>query len=135
MRNKKDKLDNLLRSYYGHKREIQKRDAAVREPKTDYLTAEPLPAGRAPSAGQKTAPPHPPLSVLGAYVDGTLDERGKAKIRGHIRNCPDCRDKVRSGVESIQEYTQGRLAKTDEKLSCEVSSRLESYCRKKRGHL
>lgn len=116
MRKKNDKLDDLLRSYYGHKRGLQKRDAAVHEPKTDYLTA---------------TPSHPPLSLLGAYVDGTLDERKKAKIRRHIQHCPDCRDKVRSGVESIQEYTKGKLAKTDEKLSCEVAAQLESYYRKK----
>ena len=84
MKDKKDKLDTLLGKYYEHKRGIQKRDAVLNEPKTDYLAVTPRSAVRKPAGGRKPATAHPPLAILGAYIDGTLDEREKAKTHQHI---------------------------------------------------
>ena len=130
MKDRKDKLDNLLRDYYKHKRQrpveadflmVSEFGPAVREPAIRF-------AKKAVRPRKKPSCPSP--SVLAAYIDGTLDEQEKAEIGKHIERCPDCWDKVQSGLKSIQEYREGNLEKTDEKLSSDTSSKLDDYYRK-----
>ncbi len=131
MRRRKDRLDSLLKDYYQRERGTVAEDSMdmVYE-RRPLLREMRMPSMIYEAVARKKEVSHPTLSLLGAYIDGTLDEKEKAEIHRHIEECPDCRDKVRSGLESIRDYKEGKLTKTDEKLSSETASRLDDYHRK-----
>lgn len=130
MKDRKDKLDELLRDYYKHKRGTpEEADLLMATEFAPALREAPVPFDRKAVQPRKKEPcPSPEL--LAAYIDGTLDPKEKVEMHRHIERCPDCSDKVQSGLKSIQEYREGNLEKTDEKLSSDTSSKLDDYYRK-----
>lgn len=117
MKDKNRKMDNLFREYYKSKRLSDKQDANIDFcADMDAVSYKHIVCEETGVPLEKKAQ-CPSTSVLGAYIEGTLDEKEKAKITDHIHRCPDCKDKAKTGLESIQDYKKGELDKAPDYIA------------------
>lgn len=80
-------------------------------------------------ATQKRAPAHERVqSMLPWYVNGTLDERGQAEVRAHLRSCGVCREeaalheRIAAQVQLGRQVHPAPLASLDQ-----LMERVEAY--------
>ena len=127
-----DRIDKLLKRYYAVKGSSGGEDDAYRRPMkmSSPGTMHDMPSMKSSSAGRiepmydnlmpfrekKIIPPTPsdkkppkPLarecpsfSILGAYIDGVAGKKEKEYVEEHITLCPDCRVRVKSGIDAVQ---------------------------------
>ena len=68
--------------------------------------------------------------MLAPYVDGDADQKARATVDAHLRQCPPCRDRV-TGEQAAREVLDGQRGRERERRGGEQQGR---ECRQAPGH-
>lgn len=122
---KEDSLDKLFKGYFKSQRPKRARgDVSIdRIECSDTLYSIAMPA----SAEKETCPD---ITILGAYIEGALDDEERSQIAAHIKKCKKCRESIESASITLDEMRENRLEKTPDDLSSDTSSRISDSTRK-----
>lgn len=129
MTEKPDKLDRLFKGYYKSKR----MPPPASMPMPDMICEKRIEmnyCSSIESSPKMIKGPCPELSSVSAYIEGVLDDVGKAAIDAHTKHCKKCRGKIESGLLFMKQVKEDRLAKTPENISLDISSKLSDFLRK-----
>jgi hypothetical protein len=119
-----DKFDKLLKKYFTrkHRQTIEDRIACESiSPRAKKLHFE----SEFPDMQFVMDEDHPTNDVLGAFIDGSLEEKESLKVELHIRKCLKCSDSVKEGKKLLGDMKKDHLDKMPDSLSEDLKKHLK----------
>jgi hypothetical protein len=118
VKKKQDKIDGLFKDYFsgGSKRKYKVSDAHAFDMKICACDSVAFREAEMPY-GAKTQCPD--AVKLGAYIDGTLDQKEKVVLDEHIAGCAKCSGLVKDAGAAISDSERGDLPEVPFKTTSE----------------